>query len=471
MMRVTVRSCLLAALAATVLAFAWPAGLSAQVSCSDLADALVRDTYDWIRKDALRPPDVLTLLHETVLTAERTLVSAGVTEPPPLPAFTGQEDRDLTTAAAYVQAAVSAAPRDSDRIVAAVLRAMVRAVADPLGAVFMPLEFIRYHRELRGEHTGIGVQVDAVRGQIVFTDVTAGGPAARAGVIPGDVLLEADGHLVADSTPDQVIDRLRGAAGTTVSLAVRRTPSGVELGPASTSSDMRGYWDDVASTFPVNGVIRLSLSREPVRENPTRWKLIEPHIGYLRLLEFSEEASSDVSRSLGGLVDAGATALLLDLRENGGGLLDEAIAVASAFLPDGIVAMEERRGLLNPLSVIPQAHRFSGPVVVLVSNFTASSSEVVAGALQDTGAPLVGERTFGKATVQTIYPLCGGWGLRLTTARYYTRRGRKIDGQGLRPDLTVPMDEDLIQGPKDIQLRDATNVLRAQMAAGTGRRP
>lgn len=438
-----VRSRVLAALAIAALVSTWPASLAAQVP-SDLADALVRETYAVIRDDALRPPDVLTLLHETVLTAQHALVAAGVTEPPPLPVFAGQEDRDLTAAAAYVQAAVGAAPRDSDRIVTAVLRAMVHAVADPLGAVFMPLEFTRYHRELRGEHTSIGVQVDVVRGQIVFADVTAGGPAARAGVSPGDVLLETDGRPVADSTPDQVMDRLRGTAGTTVALVVRRA---------------------------AGGVVRLSLLREPVRENPTRWKMMEPHIGYLRLLEFSEEASSDVSRSLGGLSEAGATALLLDLRENGGGLLDEAVAVASAFLSEGIVAMEERRGTLTPLSVIPQAHRFSGPVVVLVSTFTASASEVVAGALQDSGATLIGERTFGKATIQTIYPLRGGWGLRLTTARYFTRRGRQIDGQGLRPDLTVSMDEELIQGPRDLQIKEATAVLRAQMAAGTGRRP
>lgn len=442
-MRASVRSGVLAVLAAVVLVAAWVAPLTAQVSV-DLADALVRETYETIREDALRPPDVLTLLHETVLAAQRALISAGVTEPPPLPSLTGQEDRDLTAAAAYVQAATLAAPRDAERITQSVLRAMIRTVADPLGAVFLPLEFTRFHRELRGEHNGIGAQVDAVRGQIVFSDVTVGGPAARAAIVPGDVLIEADGRAVAEDTPDQVMDRLHGAAGTTVVMVVRRA---------------------------AGGTVHLSLVREPVRENPTRWKMIEPHIGYLRLLEFSEEASSDVSRSVAGLVEAGATALLLDLRENGGGLLDEGVAVASVFLSDGIVAMEERRGSLAPLSVTPQARRFSGPVVVLVSHFTASASEVVAGALQDAGATLIGERTFGKATVQTIYPLRGGWGLRLTTARYYTRRGRRIDAQGLRPDVIVPMDVDLIQGPRDVQLKEATTALRTQLAAGTGKRP
>lgn len=437
------RSRLLLLLAAAVLATAWPAHLQAQVP-PDVADGLVRDTYETIRDNALRPPDLLTLLHQTVLTAQRALVASGIAEPPPLPSFTGEEDRDLTAAAAYVQAAVMAAPHDADRILAAVLRAMVQAVTDPQGAAYPPLEFTRYHRELRGEHSGIGVQVDAARGQIVISDVTGGGPAARAGLHPGDALLEIDGRPVAGSTPDQVMERLHGAAGTSVSLVARRSDG---------------------------GLLRLSISREAARENPTRWKMVDPRIGYLRLLEFSEGASSDVRRGLTGLTDAGATALLLDLRENGGGLLDEAVGVASAFLTDGIVAMEERRGTLNPLAVIPQVPRFSGTVVVLVSGFTASASEIVAGALQDTGTPLIGARTFGKATVQTIYPMRGGWGLRLTTARYYTRRGRQIDGQGLQPDLRVPMDEEQIQGPQDVQLREATTLLRARMAAGTGGRP
>src|SRR3989442_4954123 len=300
MMRVTVRSCILAGLSAAVRAAVWPGALAAQVS-ADLADALVREPYEAIREDALRQPVVLTLLHETVLTAQQALASAGVPEPPPLPAFIGQEDRDLTAAAAYVQAAATAASRDADRIVATVLRAMIRAVADPLGAVFMPLDVTRYHRELRGEHTGIGVQIDVVRGQIAFSDVTVGGPAARVGISPGDVLLEADGRPVADSTPDQVMDRLHGAAGTTVALVVRRA---------------------------AGGIVQLSLVREPVRENPTRGKMVEPHLGYLRLLEVSEEASSDVSRSVGGLLEAGATALLLDLRENGGGPFGEGRAGA-----------------------------------------------------------------------------------------------------------------------------------------------
>lgn len=437
------RSRTVALLVAALIAAVSVHPLAAEVP-ADLAEPLVREIYKAIRDDALRPPDLLTLLNQTALAAQLALVSAGIGNPPPLPVFIGQEDNDFAAAAAYVQGAITAAPGESDRIMASVLRAMVRTVADPQGSVFTPAEFARYHRELEGKHPGIGVQVDAVRGQIVISDVTAGGPAARAGLRVGDAIVEIDGRSTEGSTPGQVLDRLRGDVGTPVLLIVRRVSG---------------------------GTVRVPLPREVVRETPVRAKMVDARIGYLRLLEFTEGASSDLRRALGNLMDAGATALLLDLRENGGGLLDEAVVVASAFLSDGVVAMEERRGTLNPLAVVPQTRRFAGPVVVLVNVFTASASEVVAGALQDTGAPLVGQRTFGKATVQTIYPLPGGWGLRLTTARYYTRRGRSIDGQGLQPNVPVSMDEEQIQGPQDVQLREATTALRARLAAGTGTRP
>ncbi len=432
---------LLTLLAIVVLVCAGP--LHAQLS-SDVVDGLVRDTYTTIRDDALRPPDLLTLLHHTALAAQQGMISAGVAEPPPLPVLTGYEAQDLTSAAAYVQAAVAAIPIGGDRILASVLRAMVRTVNDPQGAIYAPLELTRYHRDLHGEHSGIGVQVDVVQGRIVITDVTATGPAGRAGVQNGDAVVDVGGRAVVGSTPDQIVDRLRGAPGTTVTIAVRRADG---------------------------TVVRLSLTREASRENPTRWKMLAPRFGYLRLLEFPKGASTDIDRALTGLKSAGAVALLLDLRKNGGGLFDEGIAVASAFLPDGIVAMEEHRGTLTPLDVLPNVRRFSGPVVVLVSGFTASAAEIVAGALQDNGVPLVGERTFGKGTIQTIYTLRGGWGLRLTTSSYYTRLGRAIDGRGLQPDVRIPLDEDLVQSPQDVQLQEATAVLQARLASSPRVRP
>jgi len=165
---------LLTLLAIVVLVCAGP--LHAQLS-SDVVDGLVRDTYTTIRDDALRPPDLLTLLHHTALAAQQGMISSGVAEPPPLPVLTGYEAQDLTSAAAYVETAVAAIPIGGDRILASVLRAMVRIVNDPQGAIYAPLELTRYHRDLHGEHSGIGDQVDIVQGRIVIIDVTATGPA------------------------------------------------------------------------------------------------------------------------------------------------------------------------------------------------------------------------------------------------------------------------------------------------------
>src|SRR2546425_933568 len=239
---------LLTLLAILVLVCAGPGPLQAQLS-SEIVDGLVRDTYTTIRDDALRPPDLLTLLHHTALAAQQGLISSGVAEPPPLPVLTGQEAQDLTFAAAYVQAAVAAVPIGGDRVLAGVLRAMVRTVTDPQGASYGPLELTQYHRDLHGEHSGIGVQVDVVKGRIVITDVTATGPAGRAGVQIGDTVVEAGGRAGVGSTPDQIVERLRGAPGTTVTVAIRRA------GGAG---------------------VRLSLARGASRENPTRWKILGP---------------------------------------------------------------------------------------------------------------------------------------------------------------------------------------------------
>lgn len=428
---------LLALLAIVALVCAGPAPLQAQLS-SEVVAGLVRDTYTTIRDDALRPPDQSTLLHHTALAAQQALTSSGVSELPPLPILTGQEPQDLASTASYVQAAVAAVPPAGVRILADVLRAMVRTVSDPQAAIYAPLELTRYHRDLYGEHSGIGVQVDVVQGRIVISDVTSTGPAGRAGVQIGDTVVDLGGRAVVGSTPDQIMEGLRGAPGTTVTLTLRRADG---------------------------TVVRHSLAREASRENPTRWKMLAPRFGYLRLLEFPKGASTDIDRALTGLKNAGAVALLLDLRKNGGGLFDEGIAVASAFLPDGMVAMEEHRGTLTPLDVLPNARRFLGPIVVLVSGFTASAAEIVAGALQDNGVPLVGEKTFGKGTIQTIYTLRGGWGLRLTTSSYYTRSGRAIDGRGLQPDVRIPLNEDLVQSSQDVQLQEATAVLQARLAS------
>lgn len=428
---------LLALLIAAVLL--QPGVLPAAAQTQDEA-AVLREAYAFITEYALRAPDPSALLSRAIASVQ--VVAPAGSAAISTPVLSGRESEDLEAVASYVAAMVRAVPpRQAELVLSAALRGMIAELADPLAAIFLPVTFARYMEELRGEHGGIGAQIDLLAGAIVIGDVTPGGPAAGAGLAAGDALLEVNARATTGRTPDQVLDLLRGSPGTTVLLTVRR-------GGATTHH---------------------TLTRAAVRENPTRSAMIDGRVGYIRLLEFSEHSARDVARAVERLRTRGAVVLVLDLRQNLGGLVTESVDVASLFLPDGVVAMEERRGGLVPLDVRP-ADRFPGPVVVLVDRLTASAGEIVAGALQDHGAPLVGTRTFGKVTVQSISipPLSGGWGIRVTTARYYTRRGRTIDGTGLMPNVMVQMSIDLIQSMRDAQLEEATAQARQRLPVPSG---
>jgi|GEM_PF-4709529 len=413
--------------------------IGAQGSAETDATALLREAYVFIQEYALRRPDPQALLTSALTAVEGQLASTGAP-----PSLTGDEAADLETAALYLAATVRGlAPARADLVLGAALRAMVQVLDDTQAAIFPPEEFAEYLQGLRGQHAGIGVQVHASAGVTVISDVTPGGPAARAGLLAGDALVEINGQPTTGRTPDRILDALHGRPGTVVTVVAQRATA----------------------------MIRLTLTREVVRESPVRFALIDSRVAYLRLLEFSRDSSPDVGRALAALRHRGAQALLLDLRRNTGGLVDESVGVASFFLHDGIVAMEERRGGLVPLNVKP-VQPFPGPVVVLVDGLTASAGEIVAGALQDAGAPLVGLTTYGKATVQSVSipPLPKGWGIRVTTARYYTRQGRMVEGRGLRPDVVVPMSAELIQSSRDQQLHQAIIQARLRLSARAGGR-
>ena len=295
-------------------------------------------------------------------------------------------------------------PVDTGKLVTGAMRGVTRAL-DPWSRYLDPDEFRATRGAIQGSFDGIGATVDQKGGWPVVVAPIEGSPAWKAGLEPGDVISKVDGHSTFGMTPDEVGAKLRGGPATGVTLTVARD-----------GEDER----------------EVKLQREKVQvKNVPYAFLAAPGVGYVRLAHFSEHASADVASACDTLRSQGARALLLDLRGNPGGTFDEAVAIASQFLPGGATVVSTR-GRASDADQVYKTTRarpeLTWPLAVLVDGGSASASEIVAGALQDHDrAVLVGDTTFGKGVSQQIYPLRGSQGaLQLTVSRYYTPSGRSI---------------------------------------------
>jgi carboxyl-terminal processing protease len=268
-----------------------------------------------------------------------------------------------------------------------------------------------------GKFGGVGMVVSAKGADYVVVSPFGGSPAYKAGIKAGDTILAIDGQSLHGLPLLEVLRKVRGPAGSTMSVTVTDSKSG--------------------------SVRQIKLQRRTIRVPPVRYMWLEPKVGYLRIVNFQKGTAGEVYKALsqapgrGGGESAG---LILDLRDNPGGIFDEAIQVANLFKRSGIItSVRGRRSRLNRdfrangESKLPQI-----PLVILINKGTASASEILVGALQGLPKVLVmGERSFGKASVQAIFPLNKGMAIRLTTAHYYTADGRDIDGKGLAPDVAI----------------------------------
>jgi carboxyl-terminal processing protease len=299
---------------------------------------------------------------------------------------------------------------------------LAREIDDPYSMVLSPDAFSRLRESSAGRYAGIGVELDVRDGFVTVIAPIAGTPADSAGIRPGDRIVQVDGRSTVRMTMDEVQQALRGASGTTVRLSVQR-------GDTDTRT--------------------LTLRRTQVRLDPVRRVMMPAAgVGYVELATFSDDAAARLRRAVDSLRTAGATSLVLDLRGNPGGLLEQGIAVADLFLRPGqvIASTRGRTGEADQdfsdstPEVWPRM-----PVVVLVDSGSASASEIVAGALQDHGrATVMGTSTYGKGSAQSVFPLIGERALKLTTARWFTPEGRSIDRDstsgGIMPDVVVPRD-------------------------------
>jgi carboxyl-terminal processing protease len=302
-------------------------------------------------------------------------------------------------------------PPDEEALVRAAIEGMLEEADDPYARYFPADEFEEFSASLDGTFSGVGLMLEETPQGPVIVSVLEGTPADRAGIEEGERIVSVNGENVRDDPLEQIVMKVKGDPGTTVRLGLAGGDKGSrELQVTRAEFDL------------------------PIVTSET----LEDDVGYINLLQFVEGAGERVREEVAAMVDDGVAGIVLDLRENPGGLLNEAVAVSSVFIEDGnIVTVEERSREREVFEAVGDAYE-QVPLVVLVDDHSASASEIVAGAIQDADrGTIVGEQTFGKGTVQTITQLSDGSGAKFTTARYYTPSGDSIEGVGVKPDVEV----------------------------------
>ncbi|ACB77058.1 S41 family peptidase [Opitutus terrae] len=295
---------------------------------------------------------------------------------------------------------------------------------DPHSEFLEPGDFDELEEQLTGDFSGIGIQVELRKGHVLVIAPIANSPSERAGVQRGDEILSVDGKgLDKESPMEGVIENLRGKPGTQVTIELLRASTGQRF--------------------------RHTLTRELIQLESVRApQVLADHTGYILITDFSERTGEEFGRALDTLLQEGVDSLVIDLRNNPGGLLDAAVAVAEPFFRRGeLIVYTRGRKAIDSESFHAEVdgEPLDLPVVVLINAGTASAAEVVTGALKDTGrAVVLGERSFGKGSVQSIFKLNDGEGLRLTTARYFTPNGISIHEKGIAPhvELVLSPEED-----------------------------
>lgn len=321
---------------------------------------------------------------------------------------------------------------DDKTLLNAAIKGMLSEL-DPHSAYLPADDFKQLDDSAHGRYSGIGVDVGIQGQKIVIRSVITPSPADKAGINPGDIITAIDGNPVKGRLLQGSIDEIQGEPGTTVTLTIL---------PAGADGKER----------------KVELTREYLNIPTLSFELLDQQYGYFRLSFFHKNSAKDLQESLESIKQDGIVlrGLIIDLRNNPGGVLQPAVEMADGFLDEGLIVSTKGRNATMQLEF--RAHEGQWlpgvPLIVLVDRGSASASEVLAGALQDHGrALIVGERTFGKGSVQSILPLKNGAGIKLTTARYYTPSGRSIQAEGIRPDLVVERVE--IVDANDQRLREA----------------
>ncbi|MBQ9418955.1 MAG: S41 family peptidase, partial [Synergistaceae bacterium] len=317
---------------------------------------------------------------------------------------------------------------------------------DPYTRFVTPQQLKDDEIELEGKYGGLGMYIGDRDGQILVISPMEDSPAEKAGLKPKDQIVKVDNDVVVGWTSDKVVQKLRGEPDTKVTVWVRRDGE-----------------DELLSS---------EITREIINLKSVRYEMLSDDIGYLKLTQFKQTTGTEARDGLRDMIRKGMKALILDLRNNGGGLLDASVKIVSMFVRNGLVVETKGRSerANEKYYVNKSEYLTSVPMVVLINGGSASASEIVAGALNDRGrAKLIGEKSFGKGSVQTLFPLTDGSGVYVTIARYYTPSGKVIDHVGLSPDIEVKGEPDKDKN-KDEQLQRAILEVKRELRKVAGKR-
>jgi len=315
---------------------------------------------------------------------------------------------------------------DTQKLIYSAIEGMVKSL-DAHSAFLKKEEYKELIEETKGEFTGVGIEITLKDNVVTVVSPIEDTPAFKAGIRPGDKIIKVDDSSTRDMSLMEVVRRIRGPKGTQVKLTIQREGEAMPL--------------------------VFELTREKIPIQNVKVYYLGSGIGYLRISNFQNNTSEKLLSAFQELAKSRhIEGIVLDLRNNPGGLLTEAVKVADLFLEEGLIVSTRARDGIPGMEVKAKSgdSNISCPMVVIVNEGSASASEIVAGALQDNKrAVIIGSKTFGKGSVQTVLPLSDGSGLRLTTALYYTPSGRSIQVTGIEPDVEVPG-----QRPSDLELKE-----------------
>ena len=325
---------------------------------------------------------------------------------------------------------------DYTNLIDGAISGMVKTLDDPHSIYLDPkmYELMRSHTE--GSFGGVGIVMGFKDNKITVISVMEGTPSEAAGIKTGDEIIAVDGTPTNEIEPEEVVLHIRGEIGTDVTLKIRRA-----------GEEDKDY------------VVR----RATIQVHTVAGQMLPDTdgIGYIRIASFSEHTADEFKDAYRALEKDGVKGMIIDLRENPGGLVTSCVAIANMVVPKGpVVSVVQKDGTREEYKSDLSEEKY--PLVVLIDGNSASASEILAGALQDTGAAtIVGETSYGKGSVQVILPLYDDDALKLTIAKYYTPSGRSIDGTGIEPDVRV---EPQVDGAQDVQLLKAIDVMKGKLA-------